>query len=424
MLTGWMNSTLVRAIGAGCFLGAALAACSATGGGSGFGSGGNGAGNGSGNGSGSGNSDQGVGGFIPTGAGGSTGSGIGGGCAGTSIKAEQVPLDMYIMMDQSGSMSDTVASGATKWEAVKSALTGFVQQPSAAGIGVGIGFFPYTSGLQCPVIPFCATDADCGPVGCGPCVPPLPGFPGICEGASGDSCVASDYAKPDVEIAALPGVGTAIINSMNAHGPTGGTPTSAALQGTVDHAKQWAIAHPNHTVIAVLATDGVPSGCNEDINFINGIAASALAGTPSIKTFAIGVGSSLTLLQSVAAAGGTGSAFLIDTNQNAADQFLDAMNAIRGAALSCGYLIPQPPPGEEINYNAINVQYTPNGGMPKLLPQVANPGACPAAPELAWYYDNPGAPTQILLCPGACDTISADTKGQVDVVVGCDTVAK
>lgn len=422
MRIGLVNSTYGRVLVTGLFLGAALAACSATGGGSGFGnSGGNGAGNG--NGSGAGN--QGSGGLdFVTSSGTGASMGVGGGCVGTSKTAEQVPLDMYIMMDQSGSMSDTVASGATKWDAVKDAITGFVGQPEAAGIGVGIGYFPYTSGLVCPVVPFCATNADCGPAACGPCMPPLPGFPGICQGASGDSCVASDYAKPDVEIAPLPGVGTAIISSMGTHGPTGGTPTSAALQGTVDHAKAWAISHPDHTVIAVLATDGVPSGCNEDINFINGIAAAGLAGTPSIKTFVIGVGQDLTLLQSVAAAGGTNMAFLIDTNQNASDQFLKAMNEIRGAALSCAYLIPPPPQGEMIDFSAINVQYTPDGGMPQPLPQVKTPGDCPPAPELAWYYDNPNSPKQIMLCPGACDTISADTKGKMDVVLGCATIVK
>ena len=420
MLTGLVNSTCGRVVCAGLFLGAALAACSATGGGSGFE---NTGGNGSGNSNGAGNGNPGAGGldFVTSSAAG-TSTNVGGGCVGTSKTAEQVPLDMYIMMDQSGSMSETVASGATKWDAVSSALTGFVQQPEAAGIGVGIGFFPYTSGLQCNVIPFCATDADCGPVGCGPCAPPLPGFPGVCGGATGDSCVAADYAKPDVAIAVLPGVGTAIINAMNAHGPTGGTPTSAALQGTVDYAKAWAIAHPDHAVIAVLATDGVPSGCNENAGFINGIAATALAGVPSIKTFAIGVGSDLTLLQGIAAAGGTGQAFLIDTNQNATDQFLQALNEIRGAALSCAYLIPPAPVGETIDYGAINVQYTPDGGMPVGLPKAKNVGECPPAPALAWYYDNEAAPKQIMLCPGACDTISADVKGKMDVVLGCATV--
>src|SRR6185436_190120 len=95
--------------------------------------------------------------------------------------------------------------------------------------------------------PTCAVEADCG--GLGPC------FFGICFGcaASGDSCVAADYAKPDVEIAPLPGIAGALVASIDKHGPTGGTPTSAALQGAIDHAKAWGTQNPNHVVIDVLA---------------------------------------------------------------------------------------------------------------------------------------------------------------------------
>ncbi len=53
-------------------------------------------------------------------------------CAAESTKAEQLPLDMYIMLDQSGSMSDSV-SGGSKWDTVKSAFKTFVSQPGTAG---------------------------------------------------------------------------------------------------------------------------------------------------------------------------------------------------------------------------------------------------------------------------------------------------
>jgi hypothetical protein len=241
-------------------------------------------------------------------------------------------------------------------------------------------------------------------------------------GASNDSCNAADYANPDVPIAPLPAVGSLIVSSMNAHSASGGTPTSAALQGAVDYSKQWAAQNPTHVVITVLASDGNPSGCNNDLNFINNIAATGLSGIPSIKTFVIGVGSSLTALNGIAAAGGTNQAFLIDTNQNATEQFLQAMNEIRGAALSCSYLIPQPPSGETIDYNAINVQYTPEGGAPTIIPQVSAPVGCPPS-GLAWYYDNPASPKQIILCDTSCTQIKA-TKGQVDVLVGCATILK
>ncbi|MDC3980240.1 vWA domain-containing protein [Polyangium jinanense] len=423
MRNGWFSSGVSRVVCAAALSGALIAACSATGGNTEFGDSSSENGSGAGNPGGNGGNGGDGGGFIP-GAGGNGNQGSGGddSCAATKNKAEQVPLDMYIMFDQSGSMSDS-AGNTSKWNATKNALKAFVEQPSAAGIGVGIQYFPQSSGVMCPLVPFCATDAECGPAACGPCTVPLPGFPGVCEGIGGDSCKAADYAKPDVPIAPLPAVGTTIISSMDNHSPGGGTPTSAALEGAVDYAKQWATQNPTHTVIVVLATDGEPAGCNDDLAYINNIAANALAGVPSIKTFVIGVGNLAGALNGIAAAGGTGSAFIVDANQDATDKFIQAMNEIRGAALSCSYLIPQPPPGEDIDYNAINVEYTPESGISVIIPQVKSEAECPAA-GLAWYYDVPGAPKQIILCDATCSQVAKDTKAEIDVLVGCATIVK
>jgi hypothetical protein len=344
--------------------------------------------------------------------------GAGGSCAATSNKAEQVPLDMYVMFDQSGSMTTSTGNG-TRWAAVTGAFKSFLEQPSAAGIGVGIQYFPLANGGgggMCPAT--CASDADCAPCA-GVCFP----FFGCIPGGDSDSCVATDYAKPDVEIAPLPGVAPAIVQSLDSHSPSGGTPTYAALDGVILHAKEWATAHPDHVVIAVLATDGEPSSCDTNQNNINNLAANGVNGVPKVPTYVIGVGQELAALNGIAQAGGTGQAFLVDSNQNASEQFLQAMNEIRGAALACSYLIPQPPQGEEIDYNAINVQYTADGAMPVIIPQVKSKADCP--PDgLAWFYDEPAGPKQIILCDASCASISQDAKAKLDVLVGCATIVK
>ncbi|MBK6517192.1 MAG: VWA domain-containing protein [Polyangiaceae bacterium] len=356
------------------------------------------------------------------GAGFNSGGGAeGGGCAGEDYVAEKVPLDIYLMLDQSGSMSD---GSPSRWDAVVGAITAFVQSPSTAGVGVGIQYFPLESGNNCSVLQ-CYNDADCG-AGCGPCMGAVPqlNFPGICQGfADSDSCNTVDYATPDVEIGPLPANGSAIVQSMSAHGPTGGTPTSAALQGAIDHAKAWANFNVGHKTIVVLATDGDPTSCNDDLGFINGIAAAGVSGTPSILTFVIGVGGSVGALNGFAAAGGTSQAFMIDQSPDVEQAFLDALLAIQGAAIPCAFLIPEPPPGEDIDFGQINVNYTPANGTPDNIPRVDNSGACPAD-GLAWYYDDNQAPTQIFLCPATCTTISADTEGSVKIVVGCETVVR
>ncbi|UQA61923.1 vWA domain-containing protein [Polyangium aurulentum] len=418
MYSGYHSSRFGQVACAAVLAGAVFAACSATGGPNQFTSGGEGGSGADGSGS-SGPGGPGSGGeggsLFPSGPG---ATGVGGGsCAATSNKAEQVPLDMYVMFDQSGSMTTSTGNG-TRWQAVTGAFKSFVQQPSAAGIGVGVQYFPLEPSVvgMCPAK--CASQADCNPCG-GVCFPIL----NTCIAGDGDSCSAADYAKPDVEIAPLPGASPAIIQSLDSHTPTGGTPTYAALDGTIQHAKEWAIAHPDHVVIAVLATDGEPGSCETNLSAINALAAAGASGVPKIATYVIGVGSELAALNGIAQAGGTGQAFLVDSNQNASEQFLQAMNEIRGAALSCSYLIPQPPPGEKIDYNAINVQYTPDGGMPQIIPQVKSKAECP--PDgLAWFYDEPVMPKQIILCDATCGKISQDAKAKLDVLVGCATVVK
>ncbi len=402
--------------GFGSGLGMILAACAVIGACSAAGGDNSTEGAGAGKSSGNGGAGGDGGGFF--GVGGNSSGSVGGSCAATVNKAEQVPLGLYLMIDKSGSMGE---EGGVKWTAVTTAIKNFVDQPSAAGIGVGLQYFPLSSGVVCGT--FCNTNADCGPAQCGPCMVTLPGLPGACSGAGGDSCDIGLYAKPAVVISPLPQIAGVIKSSLNNTSPTGGTPTSAALQGAIDYTKQWMTVNPNNVGVVIFATDGEPKSCQTDLSVINGIAKAGLDGVPSVKTFVIGVGDLAAALDGIANAGGTGKSFLVDTNQNASDQFLQAMNAIRGAALSCAYLIPPPPPNEELDYGAINVQYTPEGGMATLIPQVPYLAACPAD-GLAWYYDNSKPPKQILLCPSACNTISGDLKGQVDVLVGCKTVIK
>lgn len=334
-------------------------------------------------------------------------------CASTSVTAAKVPLDMYILFDQSGSMSDKV-TGGTKWDVIKSALTTFVQSPGAAGMRVGIGYFPLTT-----------TSGSSGTGGgSGFCIPFL-----TCGGGSGSgttSCNWQDYASPDVGIDLLPGVATAIVNSLNAHGPGGNTPTYPALQGAYSYATIWATANPNRKTIVVLATDGDPNGCATPPNDVNDISsqlvAPARAQNPSLLTFVVGVGSSLTSLNQIASSGGTGQAFIVDTaGADPGGQFLAAMQAIEGsAALGCEYSIPSPPSGPP-DYGKVNVQFTPPNGSPTLLKKVQDVQSCTAATG-GWHYDDNSAPTKIILCDSSCSAIQSFSGAKVEVELGCASV--
>jgi hypothetical protein len=356
---------------------------------------------------------------VDVGATGSMSDGVGGGsCAASTQKAQQIPLDMYVMLDKSGSMTTKVGT-SDRWTAVTNALGSFLKQPDTDGISVGIQYFaqPTPGAAMCGN--FCSTDADCGDPTCGPCV----FF--VCSGSltvGGDSCNGADYAKPAVEISALPAAADTIIKSMKAQTPDGGTPTSGALSGAVQHAKAWAMKNPSHVTIAVFATDGDPSECDTSITGISKIASDAFAGTPKIPTYVIGVGKLVSNLNTIAAAGGTGKAFLVE-DAMANTKFLEAMNEIRGSALACSYLIPTPTMGTP-DFDAVNVQYTAGGGAQKtIFPKVDDKSKCVAGTD-AWYYDNNTDPKQIILCEDTCTKLSKDMKGEVDILLGCKTVVK
>jgi hypothetical protein len=88
------------------------------------------------------------------------------GCLGETRQAEAIDLDMYLMLDLSGSMLDPLPAApraTTKWDAVRSSLESFVQAPDTSGIGIGLQYFPQANAG----VPFaCASNADCGSGAC------------------------------------------------------------------------------------------------------------------------------------------------------------------------------------------------------------------------------------------------------------------
>jgi len=97
--------------------------------------------------------------------------GEGASCLGEARQAERVGLDIFIMLDISGSMLDPLpqqeilSAPTTKWDAVRASLETFVQAPEMAEIGVGVQYFPQLE----PDVPFsCDASDQCGAIA-GPC---------------------------------------------------------------------------------------------------------------------------------------------------------------------------------------------------------------------------------------------------------------
>jgi hypothetical protein len=298
-------------------------------------------------------------------------------------------------------MTCPTASGSSRWDAVKAALISFLQDPAANGISVGIQYFGLGSGIL-------ASD-----------------------------CTVSLYATPDVEIGPLPGNAQPLVNSLNGHGPATDTPTSVALQGALQHAQQWKSQHQADTVAVVLVTDGEPNSfnnCGALPETVNAAAAGLQAGIP---TYVIGIVAGSTPcdpirdknppnqqdLDSVATAGGTQHAFIVDTSQNAEQQFIAQMNQIRGQAqVPCQFQIPPPPPGETFDPNLVNIEFTDNAGAPTIVYAVQDANGCDPTKGGGWYFDNPAAPKSLLLCPSTCTTVTTTVGISVKVALGCQSV--
>lgn len=303
-------------------------------------------------------------------------------CKSTSAHAERPPVDVVMMVDQSLSMVAIDAAGFTRWENVINALTQFVQAPESAGLNIGVQYF----GL----------------------------------GVAGGSCEPVDYATTEVEIGPLPENAAALTASFAAHAPSTVTPTAPALQGAIMHARSHKEKNPEHTVIALLVTDGEPDACGALPETI-AAAAEGFAGSVPVTTYVLGVGESLDALHQIAAAGGSDQAYIVDAMQDVSAQVVAALGAIRGSAsLPCEYLIPPPDPGSTFELDKVNLTFTPGGGESMIIGHAPDLAVCNQAP-LAWRYDNPDAPTKFILCENTCQTIGR-TGGSVDIAFKCPTI--
>lgn len=324
---------------------------------------------------------QGAGDVTVTVATGSTGSGeggAGGGCASTSISAELTPVTMLIVFDRSGSMGNQ-----NKWNNASAALTSFVQNPDAAGLGVGLKFFPKG---QCD-------DPACDVNACA--IPDVVPAPLLAEGAPVDAQEAL------------------LLQAIQNEGPNGQTPMGAALAGAHQWAQDRIAADPDSKVAVVLVTDGEPSGCGSVDQVVQ---VASLGAAQSVPTYAVGLQGSLeNTINAIAAAGGTTSGFFIG-GANTEAELLAALLAIQGQQIACELAVPDE---EDVDPTKVNVTFTPDGGAEETILQVENAAAC--GPQGGWYYDDPANPAKITLCDATCDEIQGQS-GELGLVLGCETI--
>ncbi len=295
-------------------------------------------------------------------------------CAQASYRSGHASLAIYVLLDRSGSMLDD-----NKWDDATTALDAFVNSSQAAGISIGLQYFPLAA-----------------------------------------ECTPEAYAKPAVPIAALPAHAAAIKASITAKQPAavGGTPTLPALRGGIEYARALIAANPDEAVVVALVTDGVPNTCNSTTHAVAAIAAEGVKGDPQVLTFVIGLeAGAVEDMRQIASAGGTGDPVLVGKSPDSAQKIVDALQFLRQTQTSCQYAIPDTG-GEPVVANDVTVSFTlAAGSTPTSLARVENANACEIAN--AFYVDDPAAPTRVELCPGACNNLQQSPGSKVTVSAGC-----
>ncbi len=302
----------------------------------------------------------------------------------------------------------------SRWALTSAALIRFVEDPSAAELGVALRFFP----------------DDHPTAGCDGYPTASSGFGGSAGSTSMGNCDASACAMPLVELGKLTAdaapndeqeqkLVTAIQNSpppdVAALNPDPQTPTSAALAGATQWATAYQAAHPSEATAIILITDGEPAGCDTNVKDIAGIAATAYAA--GISTYVIGLGINSDVLYQIAASGGTDRAFAVSNTSNVTSDLLQELNAIRGRARSCNVAIPRTTSGMAVDPNTLTVEFAAGDGTTHDLAYVSGADQCGTEPS--FYYDDPAMPAAIILCPSTCDTVTGDASGAIELLVAC-----
>jgi hypothetical protein len=298
-------------------------------------------------------------------------------CATSSAATNAPPIHLVFMFDRSGSMKFNPQPN-NKWDACTTGLKSFFADPSSANFFASLQVFP----------------------------------------SDGNTCNVTGYENYLVPEVALPD-SAKLAAALDANGPQAnfGTPTLPAIEGAIGYAQSVKAKLTNGEKVAVvLVTDGEPNDCNSTAAKVAAAAAKVAA---TIPTYVIGIGASIANLDLIAQGGGTNKAIIVSDANPAqiTPDFEAAVGAIKSAALGCEYALPTPPNGQELNINAVNVNYTPGGGKAQTLTyskDCSNPSG--------WHYDNPADPKHVEMCPGICDTLKKDQSGgKLDVIFGCQT---
>ena len=339
-------------------------------------------------------------------------------CAESSATATLRPLDLFVVLDRSGSMSETSVAdsslwgqndcnvsaspaNASKWCLAVNALGSFFQLQGQGDRRAALQFFPRTLELG----------------------------GGIASYPSGPECTGETISTPAVPLSAIPARAADLIAALNVATPAGAfTTTEGAIRGMNAFTSNAANRSATRTLAQLLITDGAPTACPLRDN----PALAALIDTQrtreSVGTYVVGMnGANYTNLEALAAAGGapahttlcapgTASCHYYDVQAGSAAAFSAALRDIQLAAVGCTYNLPAPARGV-LDPERVRVSQV-SGAQTIDYARVQTASACGAG-TAHWHYDNNATPTAIRLCPAACTAVRANAAAGIRVLFGC-----
>lgn len=322
-------------------------------------------------------------------------------CASTTQLARLTPVNLIILYDSSGSMGDSPSTGVSnmqrRWLPSKAGVLGFLADPGSPGIHAALKFFPHPGGF----------DATCNP---------------------------DNYSVPDVALRDLENIAP-FAQALDFQTPSGGTPMLPALMGAMNYAVRIIEGDPFAKTMVVMVTDGEPAvipeggATLEDVdpacpagapypNTTAGVAEfvrSNYEGVPSIPTYVIGIGSSLTSLGQIAAAGGTELILIDDGDAERTQRAMsDALDGIRSRNFDCEIDFPELPDGEGVG--TVNVDFV---GSNRSVTEFEK--ATDRCSSIGWTLDDDFFPSKIQLCEEACAAVQSDPDGELQLAIGCAT---
>jgi len=365
-------------------------------------------------------------------------------CATLQSSSELAPLDMFVVVDGSGSMGETLGGTITKWDRARFALAEFARDTRSAGMTMAMSFFPIRD-TYAPE--YCGQQDDCGEVGsCDffrlctagevfcetnqDCIDAgLPG--GTCETmplgrcTNHLTCQLEANSTPALGLTPLPSSGI-VDDAFETRAPWGGTPTRMALRGAYEAAEQRQLEAPDHKVIVLLVTDGFPTPqCDDDtvlggVDLVANVAEEAARGAAlGYQTFVVGIfgGQDAEEAQlnfdTIAAAGGSDEALIVN------GALVDALNAVRRRAKPCELALE----GDIADPESVWLRLVSNDGTddPVWVPRRDGEADCDDDP--GFYFDVPlgaGTPGRVILCPDTCSLLGSAAERRVEIVTSCD----